>query len=853
MGEKKKNIISQFTNNDKFSEEMVFLLDYIEDDLSKELPVLMIDIDYFVLATLNAKATLTYRIMEVFLDTVVLDNINESYWEYVSTKTLTAVKPGRKAKISPDLVDLSLMAEEEMKKSHWEYISGVHFILALLNKDYQIDGNRFSKVIKKIGKDYDELFDLIYDKHNSNFDELVDEYTKLNEKNTDIKPTKKSENSNKDTTASLSEGLMTSDINAKQLSHYYTDLNDLAERDMIEPLIGREDEMNELMLSLGKKRKSNVILIGDDGVGKTAIAENLAVKIARNDVPHYLSGKRIMSLNMTALMSGTTLRGQFEERAEMLFDFIERYNNILFIDNIGDVLSSKQDDYGIAAILANKLNNGRMRVIGTCDYKSYKKVFEKKATIARLFRTIDISKVSRDDSVKILNGLKKGYEDYYHVVYDENAVNACVDLAQRYISERNLPDSAIDVMSDAGIHKSYESERNNETKELKTIIDAKQDELKSLKKKKDYDAYDVLLSEVKRLRKDYNEKVDEYERNLKDNPLVITEDDIKRIISVKTRVPVEDLTVDGKKSLVGLNERMKGMIIGQDEAVDTICQALKRNRLGLRGNGCLFSGFLLGGTGVGKTMMAKTIAKMLFGGEDSLVRFDMSEYSDKSSVSKLIGSNPGYVGYEDGGLLTEKIKHNKYCVLLVDEIEKADPEVYNIFLQVLDEGFLTDSYGMRIDFKNVVVLFTSNVGVRTANEFGKGIGFSRNDDDNNKRRITERELKSQFPPEFINRIDEIVYFNSLGDDDLRRIIKLEMDDLLKRLGAIGYGMEYDDAVVDYILGQIKDEKEYGARPIKRAIRRDIENMITDDILVNEKEKGYVFKITEKDGTLAFAE
>ena len=542
------------------------------------------------------------------------------------------------------------------------------------------------------------------------------------------------------------------------------------------------------------------------------------------DVPEFLDGRRLVSFDMTAIMAGTTLRGMFEERVKGVLDDIKADNSyILFMDNIGAIFADRgKNDFEISAMLSRALESGEIQVIGTSDFASYRRTFDKDPSLARRFQKIIVDAPTRSEAIKIIDGIKGEYESHHKVKYSEEAIRSSVELAERYITERNLPDSAIDLIDEAGAQQSLMNEPEK-LRELRMKISSAEGDVAS------------TIEEYNKLKKEFDEE-------RKANPIIVTKSNILDIVSVKTGIPVNNLSSDDKKKLSGINDRIKEGVVGQDEAINTICKALKRNRVGLHKNGCMYSCIEIGKTGVGKTLIAKKLAKELFGDEKALVRFDMSEFSDKVSVNKLIGSNPGYVGYEEGGQLTNAIKNKKHCVLLLDEIEKADPEVYNIFLQVLDEGFLTDNSGMRVDFSNVIVIFTSNVGAKTASEFGKGIGFNENESENTKR-ILLKQLKNRFPPEFLNRINDIIYFNALTDDNLKDIIRIELNKLEENVVSIGHEMEYDDSVVDYLLEIVKGDKEFGARPILRAIQTEIEDKITDAILENDYEDGHRFKIS----------
>lgn len=829
----------------KYSDELTRLLGYMNNVIVKDYPTTTITPYYLVLSILQEKKSNAYNILTNCLTSQSLSTMEASFNSYLSTKALVAIKPGRETKYDNDMNEIFSSAEKEAKLFGSDILKSEYLILGMLRNTNPSD--KISKIFKKAGLTYKIFFEKIEkeSQNNNNVERKIVMTIPPNMDPTEIlnqmfggKIPDQIANS-----MGINQNNKKGKSKTPNIDSYCVNLNKAVEMGNIDKIIGREKETEEIIRILGRRKKNNAIIVGPEGAGKTAIAENLAYKIVDGDVPEFLINKIVVSLNMTALLAGTTLRGMFEERVNGIINEIkENGNYILLIDNIGSVLADKgKNDYDISSMLSHSLENGDLQVIGTSDYKSYRTTFDKDPSLSRKFQKIIIESPSVSESIEILNGIKKYYEDFHKVSFTDDAIKACVELSDKYISERNLPDSAIDVMDEAGAVIGTTSNNNEDINKIKQQIKDNQKEIFINKKNENFEEADRLEKTNNELTAKLSDAEKQFAEYRKNYPTKIDKDVIFELVSKKTGIPVTDLTADDKAKLINLSTKLKKEIIGQDSAIDTICKSLKRNRIGLSSNKCLCAYLLAGRTGVGKSMTAKMLAKEIFGDEHALIRFDMSEYPDKSAVNKLIGSNPGYIGYEDGGLLTEAIKNKKYCVLLLDEIEKADKDVYNIFLQVLDEGCLTDNSGMKVDFKNVIILFTSNVGAKVANDFSKGI--IENDENKNTKRILTKELKNTFPPEFINRLNGVVYYNNLTEENLKDIIKLELNKAKEKIKKIGYDMLFDDGVVEYLLKLVKDEKDFGARPVIRIIQTEIEDKITDLLLEKDYSNNYAFSVT----------
>jgi ATP-dependent Clp protease ATP-binding subunit ClpC len=817
-----------------YSDELKEVFEFLNDRILTEHPTTTVTIPYFILSILSVKTTKASSVMERMVTSASLDMIYMTLLEDVHKNELLSMRPNKKYQIHPDLEKLFEKANQERENMGEDKLSTIHIILALLT------GNTsYRNAFEMVGINYQTFLSKALDndpsRQQKNMENMLKDVFNLPqdakiEMVTNVMPgIPGMPGANP---FGMPQGGPQGGKKASALTQFCTNLNEEVKAGKIDKLIGRDLEINKIFRVLGRRKKNNVLLLGDGGVGKTAIVNGIAQLIVDGNAPKSLANKEIYSLDMTAIIAGTQFRGMLEDRFKSLFNEIKKNKNIiLFIDDIHQIVNEGKNDMDISEMVNKAMSNGDVQVIGCTTYKLYKKAIEDNTSLDRKFQKINIDPETIENSITILNELKGYYEDYHHVKYDDDAIKNCVILANKYIPERLLPDSALDIIDEAGSYVSSCAKESEEIIYLKKTINATETEKRKKISEDDVKAVSECEAKLNNLRV----KLIEAEKNYKKEreSVVINSDNIYQIVSEKTGIPISKLSTDEKKSLAHIDDEIKKVVIGQDEAVESICKAIKRSRVGLSNKNKPVSVLAIGSTGVGKTLLAKTIAKEVFGKEKYLVRFDMSEYSDKTAVSKLIGTGAGYVGYDNGGLLTEAIKKNKYCVLLCDEIEKADPEIYNVFLQIMDDGRVTDNTGKVVDCKNLILIFTSNVGTKEAMENGNMIGFTNPGTDEHKKNILRKELKSKFAPEFINRIDEIIYFNSLEDDDFKKIIRLELNKTVKKVEEIGCELSYGEDVVDYILEKISSEKEYGARPIMRVIQEDIENKITDIILENE--------------------
>ena len=642
-----------------------------------------------------------------------------------------------------------------------------------------------------------------------------------------------------------------SDSGTPVLDNFSKDLNKLAQEGKLDPVIGRKKEILRIAQILSRRKKNNPIIIGEPGAGKTAIVEGLAMMIHDGECPKNLMDKRIVSLDMNSLVAGTKYRGQFEERMKVIIEELQAAPNIiLFIDEIHTIVGAGNSSGSLDAsnIFKPALSRGEIQCIGATTLDEYRTNFEKDGALERRFQKVVVDPSSKDETFEILKMSKEKYEDHHKVTYDDDTLWTFVELADRYITDREFPDKAFDILDEVGARMQIDIKLPEVIENLKDEANKIKQEKLNVIKKQDYEQAAELRDRERGVIAKLEEEKKKFEDHLRSSKRTIPEELVYEVVSNMTKIPISNINLDERNNLINLSNNLGSKVIGQEEAVLKITKAIRRNRMGIKDpNKPIGSFIFLGSTGVGKTYLAKQLAKEIFGSEDNMIRVDMSEYQEKHTISRLIGSPPGYVGHDEGGQLTEQVKNKPYSVVLFDEIEKAHKDIFSTLLQLLDDGHITDSLGRKINFKNCLIIMTSNIGVKKLQDFGAGVGFKTGKSEavreEEKREILKKELSKFFAPEFLNRIDDVVIFNSLEKKHIDVITKLEVDRLLKRVLEKKYIFTYDQDLIDYI-SKVGFDETFGARPIKRAIQDKIEDLISEKILMMEIEenKDYILKV-----------
>jgi len=725
----------------------------------------------------------------------------------------------------------------EAKLFQSELINTVHLLLCILRNE----NDPTTKLLTQQNIDYDivkEQFKLLIANDSDSYEELPSTASFPEEKDNEGEgkenpfiPTSESKSSKKSKTPVL--------------DNFGRDITALAEQEKLDPVVGREKEIERVSQILSRRKKNNPLLIGEPGVGKSAIAEGLALRIIQKKVSRVLYNKRVVSLDLASLVAGTKYRGQFEERMKALMNELEKNDDIiLFIDEIHTIVGAGGATGSLDAsnMFKPALARGEIQCIGATTLDEYRQNIEKDGALERRFQKVLVEQTSSEETLEILKNIKERYENHHNVNYTEDALKACVELTDRYISDRFLPDKAIDALDEAGSRVHI----NNMSVPQEIVnLECQLDEVRELKnsvvKKQKYEEAAKLRDDEKRVERLLYEAQEKWQEESKQNRVTVTENDIADVVSMMTNVPVTKIVKSEKNKLSKLAKLIESKLVGQNEAVEKVVKAIQRNRAGLKAPEKPIGSFIfLGQTGVGKTQLAKILASEIFDSEENLIRIDMSEYMEKFAISRLIGSPPGYVGYEEGGQLTEKVRTRPYSVILLDEVEKAHPDVFNMMLQVLDDGFLTDSLGRKINFQNTIIIMTSNIGARQVKDFGRGLGFEtasqKAQSSEIEKGVIEKELKKTFSPEFLNRIDDIVVFNTLDKKDIRKIVDIELVKLIKRIEKLGYVIEISNNAKDFIAEKGFDIK-YGARPLNRAIQKYIEDLLAENVVSNSIKEG----------------
>ena len=733
----------------------------------------------------------------------------------------------------------------EAKLFQSDLINTVHLLLCILRNE----NDPTTKLLFNLNIDYEsvkEKFKLLISKDTGDFENITSESSIPDEENSEREDSLKKENPFVGSSQSKSSPKSKTPV----LDNFGRDLTELASKDKLDPVVGREKEIERVSQILSRRKKNNPLLIGEPGVGKSAIAEGLALRIIQKRVSRVLYNKRLVTLDLASLVAGTKYRGQFEERMKAVMNELEKNENIiLFIDEIHTIVGAGGATGSLDAsnMFKPALARGEIQCIGATTLDEYRQNIEKDGALERRFQKILVEETSPEETLEILKNIKDRYENHHNVYYTDKALEACVDLSSRYISDRFLPDKAIDALDEAGsrVHIMNVSVPQEVVK-LEEELDQIRKQKNSVVKKQKYEEAAKLRDDEKRIEKNLLNAQNDWNESSKNNKVEVDENQIADVVSMITNIPVNKIVSSEKNKLSKLTSIISKKLIGQNEAVEKVVKAIQRNRSGLKAPDKPIGSFIfLGQTGVGKTQLAKILAEEIFDSDESLIRIDMSEYMEKFAISRLIGAPPGYVGYEEGGQLSEKVRRRPYSVILMDEVEKAHPDVFNMLLQVLDDGFLTDSLGRKVNFQNTIIIMTSNIGARQVKDFGTGVGFETSSQKSQseliKKGVIENALKKTFAPEFLNRIDDFVIFNSLSKEDISKIVDIELAKLITRIKKLGYSINLTRNAKDFIVEKGYDVK-FGARPLKRALQKYVEDLIAEQIVNNLISEGDSLKI-----------
>jgi ATP-dependent Clp protease ATP-binding subunit ClpC len=725
----------------------------------------------------------------------------------------------------------------EAKLFQSELINTVHLLLCILRNE----NDPTTKLLSMQNIDYDivkEQFKLMLANDADSYEELPSSASFSDEKENEGE-------SKENPFIPTSESKSSKKTKTPVLDNFGRDLTALAEKDKLDPVVGREKEIERVSQILSRRKKNNPLLIGEPGVGKSAIAEGLALRIIQKRVSRVLYNKRVITLDLASLVAGTKYRGQFEERMKAVMNELEKNEEIiLFIDEIHTIVGAGGATGSLDAsnMFKPALARGEIQCIGATTLDEYRQHIERDGALERRFQKVLVEQTNPEETLEILANIKEYYENHHNVNYTDDALKACVDLTDRYMSNRFLPDKAIDALDEAGsrVHINNMSVPQ-EVVNLEAQLDQVRDLKNSVVKKQKYEEAAKLRDDEKRVERSLIEAQERWQEDSKLNRVTVNENDIADVVSMMTNIPVNKIVKSEKNQLSKLSQVIGENLIGQKDAIDKVVKAIQRNRAGLKAPDKPIGSFIfLGQTGVGKTQLAKILASEIFDSEENLIRIDMSEYMEKFAISRLIGAPPGYVGYEEGGQLSEKVRQRPYSVILLDEVEKAHPDIFNMLLQVLDDGFLTDSLGRKVNFQNTIIIMTSNIGARQVKDFGRGLGFEtaaqKAQSSDIEKGVIQKELKKTFSPEFLNRIDDIVIFNSLEQKDIRKIVDIELKDLILRIQKLGYEIEISEDAKDFLSVEGFDSK-YGARPLKRAIQKHVEDLIAEHVVNNSLKEG----------------